>query len=309
MSPAPRPQRGLRPLTRTESIEDASQETEDGDHGDGDGDREMLDALDASAIQQTVEIDEPAQPEEDGEGHHDRDEGAEEMLFASPEHRTKRRRLSSSLSPPPDLRLPVRSPAKPVSAPSSAPAPHSGRFLLHPSQPASSQITNEQQPTGRRPAFRMPQQHQLDSGSREPLPDTFSPHRRGQKFVPGGMAGVVRGWVMDVGSSAGQGRTGKGPGRPRGDSEFVVHVRVGDVTVADGLTLLRGLSADRSDLLQEKRLVLAGKARGGNVERVRREDMVRVRAPSWDVEVKGRTWSIGVDWGTFDGGGGEAGRE
>lgn len=141
------------------------------------------------------------------------------------------------------------------------------------------------------------------------MPDTFSPHRRGQKFVPGGMADVVRGWVMDVGSSAGQGRAGRVVGRARGDAEFVLNVQVGDVTLADGLTLLRGLSANRSDLLQEKRLVLAGKARGGNVERVRRGDMVGVRAPSWEIEVKGTTWSVGVDWGAFDGGGGEAGRE
>ncbi|KAJ9658647.1 hypothetical protein H2201_007727 [Coniosporium apollinis] len=306
VSPASRPQRGLRSLTRVESIEDASQETADEDHGGVNGDKEMLDASDASEVQQTVEIDEPAQPGADGKGNHDSDEGAEEMLFAFPEHPTKRRRLSSSLSPPPDLRLPVRSPSKPVAALS--PAPHSSRFLLHPSQPALSQVTNQQQPTSRRPAFRLPQQHQLDSGSREPLPDIFSPHRRGQKFVPGGMADIVRGWVMDVGSGVtAQGRAG----RTRSGSEPVLSLQAAEVTSTEALTLVRGLTVDgkgRNEVIREKRAVLAGKARGGDVERVRKGDMVGIRAPSWDIEVKGETWSVGVDWRAFDGGGGEVGR-
>ncbi|KAK7631446.1 hypothetical protein IWX48DRAFT_653508 [Phyllosticta citricarpa] len=32
-----------------------------------------------------------------------------------------------------------------------------------------------------------------------PLPEHFSPHRRNQKFVPGGMAETVRGWILGVG--------------------------------------------------------------------------------------------------------------
>ncbi|KAJ9643454.1 hypothetical protein H2199_004133 [Coniosporium tulheliwenetii] len=252
VSPASRPQRGLRSLTRVESIEDASQETADEDHGGVNGDKEMLDASDASEVQQTVEIDEPAQP------------GRTEKATMIAMKGQKRSRAITSHQ-------------------SAAANEQTSRFSA---APAASARQRKQ---------RAPPRHIL-------------PHRRGQKFVPGGMADIVRGWVMDVGSGVtAQGRAG----RTRSGSEPVLSLQAAEVTSTEALTLVRGLTVDgkgRNEVIREKRAVLAGKARGGDVERVRKGDMVGIRAPSWDIEVKGETWSVGVDWRAFDGGGGEVGR-
>ena len=48
----------------------------------------------------------------------------------------------------------------------------------------------------------------------------------------------------------------------------------------------------------EVKALLAGQggARGSGGVRVRKGDVVGVRAPVWDLTVAGETWVVGVDW-------------
>lgn len=129
--------------------------------------------------------------------------------------------------------------------------------------------------TDTRPTFLRPS---TETSTEPPLPEAFSPHRRGQKFVPGGMAATVQQWVVE---------TGQASRRGRGSEEFAVKVRVDDVVGGEGpCWLVRGKSSVGEDV----RLILAG---GGGVEV---GVVVGVRAPTWEVEVEGRRWRVAVDW-------------
>lgn len=129
--------------------------------------------------------------------------------------------------------------------------------------------------TDTRPTFLRPS---TETSTEPPLPEAFSPHRRGQKFVPGGMAATVQQWVVE---------TGQASRRGRGWEEFAVKVRVDAVVGGEGpCWLVRGKSSVGEDVS----LILAG---GGGVEA---GVIVGVRAPTWEVEVEGRRWRVAVDW-------------
>ncbi|KAJ8120205.1 hypothetical protein ONZ43_g3028 [Nemania bipapillata] len=78
----------------------------------------------------------------------------------------------------------------------------------------------------------------------EPLPDVFSPRRKGAKYVQGGLAAELRDWLVDVeaGLGSGSGST-TGPGTKR-DEEWIAKIRVDDLRSADGnargMTLVLG---------------------------------------------------------------------
>ncbi len=123
----------------------------------------------------------------------------------------------------------------------------------------------------------------------EPLPDTFSPHKRGQKFVSGGMAATVQQWVIETGQAAVQSR--KGQGYLRGE-DFVTRVKV-DRVVGRGPFTVHGEEHDRGP----KRLLLPGKmGADGEAKNVRIGDVVGARAPTWEVELDGQMWTVAVDW-------------
>jgi hypothetical protein len=75
-----------------------------------------------------------------------------------------------------------------------------------PSTPSTSRhppisITATTTPFVKPPRFRAPSPTSQPQPPTEPLPDTFSPQRRGQKFLPGGLAAEVIGWVMNLENS------------------------------------------------------------------------------------------------------------
>ena len=100
-------------------------------------------------------------------------------------------------------------------------------------------MSDTQLPSHHRPAF-LPTAI-APTQQAEPLPEVFSPHRRGQKFVPGGMAEMVRGWVLDAGAS-----TSNGSVRGRGDEGWRVRVYEVSEVGSGGMTLMRGLFEDGS---------------------------------------------------------------
>ncbi|KAK4539432.1 hypothetical protein LTR36_010953 [Oleoguttula mirabilis] len=124
----------------------------------------------------------------------------------------------------------------------------------------------------------------------EPLPEAFSPHRRGQKFVPGGMAATVQQWVIETGQAAVQSR--RGQAYLRGD-DFAMRVKVEDVK-GDGpfLALARTANGEAVNVLLTRSAIGAGP----RAAEVREGDVVGIRAPTWNTQTDGRSWAVGVDW-------------
>ncbi|KAK7535316.1 uncharacterized protein J3D65DRAFT_449099 [Phyllosticta citribraziliensis] len=143
--------------------------------------------------------------------------------------------------------------------------------------------------------FRLPPSsrnaNNADFADATPLPEHFSPHRRNQKFVPGGMAETVRGWVLGV---------GHGPDSSRSSSQLsrMVVSRSTETVGANPLRLLAGTAAT-GESGEDVRALLVGPARGGRAG-VAVGDEVSIAAPSWDVDVgsgaERRRWIVGVDW-------------
>lgn len=179
----------------------------------------------------------------------------------------------ATFKPPPDPSILRSSRTTAVGPRFAPPSPPSSRART----PASEAFTN-------RPNFLRPSPAQQEA-STEPLPEAFSPHRRGQKFVSGGMAATVQQWVVETGQAAVQSRRGQ---RYLKGEDFVVKVRI-DVVSGDGPWLLHGKHSGEEDVS----LLLAGTGTGTNVEP---GAIVGVRAPTWKVELEGRQWQVAVDW-------------
>lgn len=223
----------------------------------------------------------------------------------------KRRRIS----PDPSLSLPY------LSASVSSQAPHTAitaaatstttatprRFVIAPpsslagaSRLPTAEHSAQQQAhsiLSSRPAFVKPPPPPLTNEHEETLPDAFSPHRRGQKYVVGGLADTVRGWIVEAagqgygqGHQSGAGRRGKGD---MADAEEVVRVKVGEVAGHEGMRMVRGKTVED----REVRVLLAGsgKSQRGNSE-MRPGVVLMVAKPSWEIDVAAEKWVIGVDW-------------
>ncbi|KAI1104779.1 hypothetical protein F4804DRAFT_306320 [Jackrogersella minutella] len=167
-----------------------------------------------------------------------------------------------------------------------------------------------QQPTFQRaPRFKPVE---VPEGSRrgDPLPDAFSPHRKGAKYVPGGLAASVRGWFVDVWAGASTAAAA------RRDGEWIARVVVEEVRAAPGLTLVTGrhVVADRDAgdgngdppaeggdaQARGVRVVLSGSPRIAGLERrqeVRPGVVVGVGRPTWEVSVPGQgRWGVVCEW-------------
>ncbi|KAF2816364.1 uncharacterized protein BDZ99DRAFT_458242 [Mytilinidion resinicola] len=266
----PRPTRKLK---RVESIDDASQGTTAGD-----SDEEQYNGVDKN-------------PQEE-------DEDENELLFGPSQH--KRRRLSLAQASIENI---INTP---TAHPPSTPALASYRFLPQRTPvPAADPTT----PVAARPTFLLPS-HTSSSPPSHPLPEAFSPQRRGQKYVPGGLASTARNWIMEVAhttnssakSGAGDGyrvklrvsdlSTGNDPARL--DSEHVVENSHG------GMLLIQGALEPERDYGTgtEARAILARHSgRKSAPLRVRLGSIVGIRAPWWDVEIRGKKWIVVADWG------------
>ena len=139
-----------------------------------------------------------------------------------------------------------------------------------------------------RPAFVRPSP--APSEPSEPLPETFSPHKRGQKFVPGGLASTVQQWVIETGEAAVQSR--KGQGYLLGE-EWISRVRIEEIGGAGPFTV-KGMTSSGAAVA----MLLAGAGPsaddGGRVFAA--ASVVGVKAPVWELEMEGRNWTVAVDW-------------
>lgn len=180
---------------------------------------------------------------------------------------------------------------------------------------------HRRQPSPAAPRFRastqsLPQQHDVtfikpprfrppDPSVREqqsdPLPDQFSPHRRGQKYVPGGLAAEVRNWLVNLESSIPSSST------MRSGNSWRMKLMIDEVSGGGraGFTLVKGRQVlpDHVDAMIDSlgtvNVVLAGEGtitglqERSNVEVGR---AVGIKSPVWEVVIEGETWGVGVDW-------------
>lgn len=235
--------------------------------------------------------------------------------FTAEEPKLKRRKLSSSpmlldeyiqteeepqnqdsipdpASSPP---LMITSPAARRPVLSTAP-----RFLI--STPAPQSLPRPAQTTFLKPPrFRPPDPPSHSEPQAEPLPEQFSPHRRGQKYVAGGLAAEVRDWLVNIENTV--------PANPTGTTQdsWLVKVHVDEISGGGraGMTLVRGRQVHSGDLqgmldtLGVLKVVLAGEGQGTALQKGIKLEVgktVGIKGPVWEIVVEGEKWGIGVDW-------------
>jgi hypothetical protein len=174
----------------------------------------------------------------------------------------------------------------------STPQPTPGRFIL-PSTGASRMPLTQSDgttPNSNRPAFLMASIPPPPPETVTPLPDAFSPRRRGQKFVPGGLASELQSWVIEAAQTASQ-------SRPRNALSFddSVHIIDVDEVKGNGPVFARGTRPGKGTM---KVLLVDGQA-NQKADKVKAGDRVSIRLPTWDVQVLGGAWTVGVDWRTM----------
>jgi hypothetical protein len=190
---------------------------------------------------------------------------------------------------------------------SSPPAPRPSKahkFLLStPGPQFASQSTEPAQTFLKPPRFQPPDPTSTQQARSDPLPEHFSPHRRGQKYLPGGLAAEVRDWLVNLESALPSTSTQ----RSRTDDTWLVKLLVDDISggLKDGMTLIRGhqvLSDDEGKMvktLSEVKAVLAGEGQHIGLQRgtpIAIGKIVGIKAPVWEVMLEGVKWGVGVDW-------------
>jgi hypothetical protein len=108
--------------------------------------------------------------------------------------------------------------------------------------------------------------------------------------VPGGLASELQSWVIEAAQTASQ-------SRPRNalavdDSVHVIDV---DEVKGNGPVFAHGTRAGKRT---SKVLLVDGQA-NQRADKVEAGDRVSIRLPTWDVQVLGEAWTVGVDWRTM----------
>ncbi|KAH7266464.1 hypothetical protein B0J15DRAFT_248555 [Fusarium solani] len=127
----------------------------------------------------------------------------------------------------------------------------------------------------------------------EGLPAAFSPQRRGAKYVAGGLAAGLQGWLSEV-----KGWEGTVPSAAAA-AVSVVKVVVEEVRPGRRMYLVTGRPGD-DGAAPARRFLLAGEGRLtglGQRAAVSVGNVVEVGQPVWDVELDGQVWTVACDWG------------
>lgn len=134
------------------------------------------------------------------------------------------------------------------------------------------------------PVFRPPPRFkQVADESYEALPDVFSPQRKGAKYVAGGLAAELQGWLSDV----------KGG---RDDLSDVEQARftVEEVKPGTRMYLVRGVfEKDKRNVILAGEGKLTGLGRRAVVEEGSRIALGRL---GWEIEMDGEEWYVSCDW-------------
>lgn len=206
--------------------------------------------------------------------------------------------------------------------PSSTPAP-SRRFYI-PSAASSPSFTSQGFGSSH-PHFLLPAHPPPPIKADAPLPETFSPSRKGHKFIPGGLASTLQSWIIETANTGHQAQTRDTIVWGR-DKEHGVKLAVrveeppfgkdamqghandeGAECFPGGVVFVKGngdlgsnyaLPHGTGDDVRGVSVLLAGNGSASRSTRVRmrERDVVGIRAPLWEVDVGEQKWIVGVDW-------------
>lgn len=174
------------------------------------------------------------------------------------------------------------------------------RFLISsPDHMLSSRVTKENLIFAKPPVFRSLDQSTEQDPQLDPNPDLFSPHRRGEKYIIGGLAAELRNWLVNIKSSLPTSQKG-------GKDPWLVQIFVEDFNGSSklGMLLVKGrrlpiTEAENKDFVGEVNIILAsemssiGLQKSSNVEKGR---IIGIKGPIWEVNIENEKWAVGVDW-------------
>lgn len=125
--------------------------------------------------------------------------------------------------------------------------------------------------------------------SSDGLPLAFSPQRRGEKYVPGGLASELQGWLSNV-RRWDEDTTGR-------REHVAFRVTVDEVEPGARMYLVRARAGGDGE--DPGLFILAGEGKLTGLGRradVGPGSIVEVEPPVWDVELDGQTWTVTCDW-------------
>ncbi|RFU72784.1 methionyl-trna formyltransferase, mitochondrial [Trichoderma arundinaceum] len=118
------------------------------------------------------------------------------------------------------------------------------------------------------------------------LPVAFSPQRRGAKYVSGGMAAQLQGWLSEI----------KGWEENNERTKSVVKLHVDHVRSGRRMYLIEGREPPEET---PKKWILAGEGKLtglGKRAEVKTGSMVLIEQPTWDVELEEGMWNVACEW-------------
>lgn len=176
------------------------------------------------------------------------------------------------------------------------------RFLTT-APPSTPAIPTANQSTFRKPPpFRPPDPSELAPSPSNPLPEQFSPHSRGRKYIPGGLAAELQSWLFDIETAVPSHVSQRNK-----EDTWLVMIIVDEVIGSGmaGMTLISGRQVQHEDgnrmddHLGVVRAILAGEGQGTGLQRGIKCEVgktVGIKGPVWDVALEGVKWGVGVEW-------------
>ena len=201
---------------------------------------------------------------------------------------------------------PVTPPLGPPVSPSppSTPPPrhdHLTSSSTHPRFRISLPTHSSPAPSSVKPYFILPKAPESPPTS---VPSALlSPHRRGQKYTPGGLASIARDWIVEAGQNAYPRRADRISGE-----DWPIKLRVADVQPASRLGVQVPMVKELAGKAQRQTgrywlLIGSPKTQYGksvNENGIRRGAILAVGNPTWDVDVPGQhAWHVALEWKVF----------
>lgn len=246
-------QRGLEDVEDVDSAEES--ENNHGDDSDGDRIADSIEVHDGLGVDDDIVPDSIEVHDHIGEVPVELEPG----VSSQDEREVKRRRLSASM-PAPEEDLQDSEDDQDL-------------------QPQGLERTPATQPVFRPP----PRFKQVTDEAYEALPDVFSPQRKGAKYVVGGLAAELQGWLSDV----------KGGQEDLGDVEQA-RFTVEEVKPGTRMYLVRGAFGK-----DKRNVILAGEGKLTGIGRravVQEGSRIALGRLGWEIEMDGEEWYVSCDW-------------
>ena len=153
-------------------------------------------------------------------------------------------------------------------------------------------------PKRQQPVFQQAPRFKLPEIDQEPdiLPEAFSPHRhskggKSRRYLPGGMASQVQGWLSEV----------KGwEESVRPDADTAHRVVVKELRAGSQMYLVRGVESDSDE---GRHYMLAGEGKLTGLQgraAIHEGSVVLLESPVWEINLHDITWTVGCNWSVED---------